>query len=441
MSYEPRLSFSANGSGVTLHTKYGGLIFSADEFSYYQSLFKIADNNNLGKLLVGSTQLNMLLIRTDIVWGLLEKSIQIVCTKEETGEQPGLLNNQWLMLCKLIAFCQETKKNPSEKVFKQLHIKAIRVPLADFHLSKATRNFLSGQFYKEYVVEVTGWQLYGEEYQNQHVKFKIISTSQLFSESETHTNTAQEKTIVERRYSDFESFASILHRNYRGLVIPPLPPKNWSVFSASDITRINQRKHEFQMFLEDLVTHPVLKFCYELRAFLEASSSGYKAFVELYSHVVDSHLVYAPDGLTPHNTGVIKILSDGVSVVNGATQAVAQTKAFGYISSLWGIVSKTVFSSPTSTHIESPEDIALFSRATQFLETVSIVGERVEQLITLDTASSAELAKMALNFKNVSKIALFTVLYTLKFKTQLCSFRTLSRCPTWHALSRRHTKV
>jgi hypothetical protein len=286
-------------------------------------------------------------------------------------------------------------------VFKQLHVKAIRVPLADFHLAKATSSFLSGQFYKEYVVEVTGWQLYGEEYKNQHVKFKITTTSDLFNESEAITNVTKEKTTIERRYSDFESFASILHRNYRGLVIPPLPPKNWSVFSASDTTHINQRKHELQMFLVDLTNHPVLKFCYELRAFLEASSSGYKAFVELYSHVVDSHLVYPPDGLASHSTGVTKILSDGVSAVSGATQAVVQTKAFGYISSLWGIVSKTVFHAPAAAHVESPEDIALFNRATQFLEIVAKTGERVEHLVSLDMASSAELTKMALCFKNV----------------------------------------
>lgn len=395
MANEPRLSFSANGSGVALHTKYGGLNFTADEFNHYQSLFKVADNNNLGKLLLGGTQLNQLLIRTDIQWKFIEKAIMVV-KSENDSELPGIQFYQWLILCKLLAYYQETKRLPSEKIFKEIHKTAIRIPVAEFNLTKAIPRFSSGEYYKVYTAEITGWQQYGEEYQNHHIKFKISTTAVLINNSEMESSVTQDRNVVERRYSDFESLAGILRRNYKGVVIPPLPPKNWAFplsTSASDSqSMLGQRRRELQLFLDDVTRHPMLRHCYELRSFLECSSPGFKSFVELHAHLAsaesgrsdsadaDSH------SASSSSSGVGKILSDGASA----------------ISSLWGFVSKNVFPSRPSAHSESREDTALFGRAAQFLEVLAKLGERMEHLVALEAANTQELAKLGQYFKNVS---------------------------------------
>ena len=400
MANEPRLSFSANGSGVKLHTRHGSLNFNSEEFSYYQSLFKIADNCNLGKLLMSGSQLNLLLVRADIEWNVVEKAMKVIQFKDD-HEEPGFQFNQWLMLCKLLACFQETKKMPSEKVFKQLHTRIVRIPLAEFNLTQAKSTFTAGQLMKEFKSEVSGWQLYGDEHQQHHVKFKISSTAQLVNTTDAKITAEQERTNVQRRYSDFESLVHILHRNYPGSVVPPLPLKNWAPFlSATDESRLAQRQIELQMFLDDLVLHPVLRCSYELKAFLESSSAGFKAFVELYSHVAaDGSVDYS--GLRDmHSSRVSRLISDGASVVSGAGQVVTQTKAFGYLSSLWGLVAKSVFAAPAAA--ESPEDAALVSHCSELLQAVVKIGDKAELLLRLESANSEELFKLSENFKNVS---------------------------------------
>ncbi len=401
VDHEPRLSFSANGSGVTLHTKYGGLVFSAEEFSYYQSIFKVADNTNRGNLLIGGIQLNMLLIRSDIHWINIEKAIKITMSKDT--EEEGFHFNNWLMLCKLLACHQETKKIPSEKLFKSLHSKAIKVPFAEFNLSKSKVDFVGGKLYKDYSVEVVGWKIYGEDYQHQHVKFRISTDAQIVNESSAKCVATQERITVERRYSDFVSFANILHRNHKGLVVPPLPQKSWPFVSSSADSQNDQRRHEFQLFLSDLAAHPVLKHSFELKCFLDASSSSFKSFVELYSHVTaEGRVRYSGTG-GETTTGVGKMINDGASAVSEVGQAVAQTKAFGYLSSLWGIVSKSVFPAAVP-HVERQEDVAAFAKTSRLLEELRRLGEHLERIVSLETANALELSKVGQNLKNVRKL-------------------------------------
>ncbi len=277
--------------------------------------------------------------------------------------------------------------------------------------------FNVGEYYKEYSSEVTGWQQYGEEYENHHVKFKISTTSVLVNRSEILSAAYQtdERVVVERRYSDFESFSGIIHRNYKGVVVPPLPPKNWafplSTTPADSPSLLNQRQRELQLFLNDVVSHPVLRYCYELTAFLEASTAGFKCFLELYSHVQpDGRVLYSDEH--PNNSGstsgISKLLSEGSNAMSGAGQAVAQTQAFGYLSSLWGAVSKTVLSAAGGgggralSHTESPEEVLLFKHTTRFLEMVLAAGQKLEHLVALEVANSAELSKLGQCFKNVS---------------------------------------
>ncbi|KAJ1406573.1 hypothetical protein B484DRAFT_423792, partial [Ochromonadaceae sp. CCMP2298] len=196
MTEENKLSFSTNGLGVVLSTRHGQLRFTTEEYSYYQSLFKVADVGNCGKLSLLSAQLNSLLVRADTPAGALEKALVVVnrhrndATSTEGseggagagGEGDWLSLAQWLMLCKMVACHQETKRSPSDKMLKNLHTGKIKIPFVDFHLSEAPARFASGTYYLAFQAVLSEWAVTGNDFQNQHVKFRIVSSARLVSD-------------------------------------------------------------------------------------------------------------------------------------------------------------------------------------------------------------------------------------------------------------------
>ena len=78
MIEENKISFSANGLYCSLSTVYGEISFTTSEFSYYQSFFKIIDIYNNGKLKTNSSQLNYLLLRTNIEHSILQQAISLI---------------------------------------------------------------------------------------------------------------------------------------------------------------------------------------------------------------------------------------------------------------------------------------------------------------------------------------------------------------------------
>ena len=86
----------------------------------------------------------------------------------------------------------------------------------------------------------------------------------------------------QRRYSDFEVLVSVLQKLYRGVILPPLPPKTWTSqlqqqTQPSQLFAI-QRLSELQLFITSLLRHPVMKHSYELRMFLATSRVGLNSF-------------------------------------------------------------------------------------------------------------------------------------------------------------------
>jgi hypothetical protein len=409
------LHFSANGLGVVLRTKHGGLRFTTEEFGYYQNLFTIADCFNQGKLHILSSQLNALLVRTDVPWAGIEKAVQVISKYRTEGDESDIFFYQWLMLCKLIAFYQETKRTANDKVFKNLHTSKIIIPYANFNFNHAQKSFLVGTYYEVFKVTLAEWMFSGDDFQNQHVKFIIETTATLFNDSEVPKGSESsskgneqppvEKYSVERRYSEFEAFALILQKNYKSVVVPPLPLKNWGFLSLSDSVA-NQRAREFQMFLNDLTTHPVLKYSYELKSFLQSSTQGYKSFVELYTHVNDGKLNYGKEPAAVQlNEVVTKMLSDGaVAVTSGASML---------FNSMWDTVKKNIpkqFVSPTQSRAASSEGQAVFDKTAAFLESIHNLGRKLESLVSLEQNYQTEIAKIAQCCKNVSA-ALFVCCY------------------------------
>jgi hypothetical protein len=406
------LHFSANGLGVVLKTKHGGLRFTTEEFGYYQSLFSIADSHGLGKLPVNSVQINCYIVRADIPWPAVEKIVSVALKHRTDGDDTVIHFYQWLIICKLVAYYQETKKPINDKVFKSLHTPKFRIPFADFHLSQARNAFVVGSYYEEFQTTVGPWLLVGEGFQDQHVKFRITTLSTLNNESEIPSNTAgdtdkadrkgggkvYEKFIVERRYSEFETLAGILQKNHKYVVVPPLPVKNWALLAPTEALA-NQRAIEFQMFLNDLASHPVLKYSFELKAFLECSAQGFKAFVDLYSHIQDGKLDYSCSPPTSNmNELLAKLLADSASAVT--------TSATAFFSTMWDNVRKSVpiLATPPVSRVPSNEHDAAFTKTVLFLEGVLHLGRKMEAIVANEQGYFNDLAKIAQGCKSVSYV-------------------------------------
>ena len=87
--YGNKITFSANGLGILLKTRYGYLNFTTEEFTLYELLFRIADSGDQGELAVGGLQLNTLLLRTNTAWEVLAKALLVVKAEQNDGTVGG----------------------------------------------------------------------------------------------------------------------------------------------------------------------------------------------------------------------------------------------------------------------------------------------------------------------------------------------------------------
>ena len=422
---EPFPTFSPNGSGVIVTTNYGNLNYDSEEFTYYQNLFKILDVQNKGFVRVESPQFLMLFLRTDATWKNIEKAIIIVlhnCSvlgdNNISSHEPDDLVYQsikfypWLMLCKLLAHSLEVRRDPSDKMFKNIHNTSKR-NILNFKLGQVVRKFCDGGIlYKRYKVQIVGWQLYGEDFQNQHVKFKVVSRVRMINQTNLKISTFQnepELFIVERRYSEFEAFAGILHKNFRGIVTPPLPLKSIKYLSQNDAV-LAQRAIQLQMFLDYLSSHPDLNICYELSVFLEAPSPGLKHFIDLYASVEGGQVMLNKRNEKPLNQieEVVKIIQDGAQAVSNGAQVVVgpNNKAVELLSSFWGAVKKNiaVLTQPAPTYTISAEDTLQIHKTTKFLEVVVSVSKNLDNAQQHQLNCFQELNKLGQSLKSVRYI-------------------------------------
>jgi PX domain len=109
------------------------------------------------------------------------------------------------------------------------------------------------------------------------------------SSSNCPNRVAAESLLLQshRRYSDFELLASVLRRLYRGVILPPLPPKNWTTqlqqHTQPSQLLAAQRQAELQLFLSALLEHPVLRHSFEVLLFLTTSMTGLNSFRHTFS--------------------------------------------------------------------------------------------------------------------------------------------------------------
>lgn len=91
---------------------------------------------------------------------------------------------------------------------------------------------------------------------------KIVDPGMLKSKYVMYTIMTPSKGFsVERRYSDFVTLRQEMIKEYPGYVIPPLPVKR--ITGNIDPSFVQERKVELQLFLNDILRHPLL-WKYEL---------------------------------------------------------------------------------------------------------------------------------------------------------------------------------
>lgn len=89
---------------------------------------------------------------------------------------------------------------------------------------------------------------------------------------------------VDRRYSDFLALRQEMIKDYPGYVIPPLPAKKLS--GNTDPEFILERKYELQMFLNDVLRHPLLKNYDLFLKFISLSNKDWEDRVKLFGKIV-----------------------------------------------------------------------------------------------------------------------------------------------------------
>lgn len=453
---ENRLSFSSNGSGVTLHTKFGNLNFNTNEYSYYEALFKIADHHNDGALFIGSSSMVTLLMRTEISWKAIIQAVQIVldalqspsvtpqhhsppisfatAVKSKNGKKnsnnkllggnPNPIENytnftikfhHWLLLCKLLAY-HKLKREPLDICFQNVPSSEAELR---FRLTKIMFRSLEGDIFKQFEIEVNGYKLHGEDYQHQHVKYMIRTISQLVNRTNivvmstsTSVSSTSETVTVERRYSEFESLTHILSTHYKGLIIPPLPLKDSRYITPQEVIAA-RRQHELSLFLHDLNSHPQLKYSFALAVFLESSTNGLRSFFDLYSHMTNGKLEYTQ---SKHDSDTVtKLFTDGAAMLHtGVNVLSAHTKSFDFVNSWWNTVSKSVakITSPFTTATYQHDN---FETQSQFFDSVEKCSKAMENMLTAEMGRMEECGKLAECFKNVSCVFSCCCGYNLTF--------------------------
>lgn len=432
-----KLHFSANGGDVLLRTRMGDLNFNMMEYSFYQMLFRIADSNtNSGRLTSTNSHLSSLLTRTRLTVSQIEKILSFVNSGKHRVEDRASLNgislNQWLILCKLIAYTQsksslddivpimsQQESNeflPDSDALEYVHIYSDSLPVADFSFGRD--NVYPLPLIDEYHCEIKGYKVYGEGFRHQHFKFTILT--------ETRTTSSRADSIIKssnscvetvRRYSDFELLANILQRFYPGVILPPLPPKLWTFHATTEAMGV-QRSRELQLFLSNLTHHPILRHTYEVKAFLEASTSGFRSFRELFPSIQGSLIVGATSTTMMISAPVTDGSSNGyvtsansilTSATNTALNLVNQTSALSFMTS-WMGAARSVISTTTASLTSSLSSKDLDTQFEQdlkdfvkYFELINLVSHRLDVSLTLEGRSLWELSHMGQNLKQLAE--------------------------------------
>lgn len=218
---------------------------------------------------------------------------------EDVGifKEADLVLEQWLLLCKSLAFSKFHSNFCSKPNLVTL-INQPDVGILEVFLNNLVEKYDFSNSTDDYLehcpteVDIISWEnIVGSsmELGSSYSLYTIRYSTSLF----LFTHAAGESR---RRYSDFAFLVELLGRKYRGALIPPLPPKYDHLLDASYHASQNKADHVAQMrannlsiFLKNIVRHPILSASFEFMIFLQASSAGFSAYRRAVKKVDEFH--------------------------------------------------------------------------------------------------------------------------------------------------------
>lgn len=112
------------------------------------------------------------------------------------------------------------------------------------------------------------------------VKYEIVTPD------ENHAN-------ILRRYSEFAKLHSYLTENYKGTIIPELPPKEYlkGAIWAADHTFLNERRLGLELFLNKVLAHETLGQDHLVLRFIDDQKLDDESYgAESYMQAADKYL-------------------------------------------------------------------------------------------------------------------------------------------------------
>ena len=306
---------------------------------------------------VSSAALMSLLMRSNLTYEVLSYLVGIVVKSSLTiGDHIQVNLHQFIVICKLLSIAQHVLRKRGESsgdeyAYIQSQCEEIRrycdvipnngnssgsssndndevkveavyqpmIPLADFAIGKICASFKFGKVMTSFRATISGYSVgdidgagafIGNAISNmvvapkRIVRYKI--TTSFYDDDasggcdDSFTEVMYTKT-VHRRYSEFCYLVSVLQRLYRGLLLPPLPPKSYAGSDSKVEELAVARAAELQLFADRLCRHPALSKSYEVLLFLSAPSRAFHALQGIlsrsHSHLLASSTIYgAGDG-------------------------------------------------------------------------------------------------------------------------------------------------
>ena len=173
------------------------------------------------------------------------------------------------------------------EILNSLHIREEDKRFANFWCTKFNHIF----FRESIQISPVGWELVS-------TGIDIFYEFKFLCKTDSKRFVVPEWNIV-RRFSDFDVLCNkLLRTSHIGSVLPPLPPKFYSV----DERIASQRARDLSLFLNFSLKNIHLLSSFEVKVFLESSSNGLKHLKQLYGqhfttfcHIIDPMITIEDD--------------------------------------------------------------------------------------------------------------------------------------------------
>lgn len=217
-------------------------------------------------------------------------------------KEADIVLEQWLLLCKNLAYAKKNSNFCTKPTMQRL--------VSDFHAEEESGSTLDMFLHK--VIEKFDIPPATARYSLEQcpVDIDIVSWENIVGSSITESSYSlyniRYSTILphfslpeggtRRRYSDFAFLVQILQRRFRGVLVPPLPPKYDHLLDTKYLASQNKSDHvaqsranDLSIFLKHISRHPILSLSLEFMIFLQASTAGFASFRTALKSVTKIH--------------------------------------------------------------------------------------------------------------------------------------------------------